>query len=114
MHFTHHVRISKALRESVEHGTITETQFRKTIDALHEQPLDISTSCFLTTLSACHSRILELQKEDAKRHQMDADIGNWHSVVEEELIPLLERIIYWEPSDDEMMSSFGTKWHDGL
>jgi hypothetical protein len=20
----------------------------------------------------------------------------------------------WEPSDDEMMSAFGTKWHDGL
>lgn len=20
----------------------------------------------------------------------------------------------WEPTDDEMMSAFGTKWHDGL
>ena len=20
----------------------------------------------------------------------------------------------WEPNDDEMMASFGTKWHDGL
>ena len=67
-----------------------------------KQPFDINSACFLSVLEACHSRILQIQKEDAKRHQMDADIGNWDSVVEEELIPVLERIIYWEPSDDEI------------
>jgi len=45
---------------------------------------------------------------------MDRQISPWDSVIEEELMPAIERIIYWEPSDDEMMSSFGTKWHDGL
>ena len=75
---------------------------------------DINTASFLDVLEACHARILQIQKEDAKRHQMDEEIGNWDSVVEEELLPVLERIIYWEPSDDEMMSAFGTKWHDGL
>ena len=34
--------------------------------------------------------------------------------VEDELIPLLESLDDWEPSDNEMMASFGTKWHDGL
>jgi hypothetical protein len=34
--------------------------------------------------------------------------------IEDIIIPALEYIDGWEPSDDEMMSSFGTKWHDGL
>ena len=63
---------------------------------------DINNASFLSVLEACHARILQIQKEDAKRHQMDADIGNWDGVVEEELLPALERIIYWEPSDDEI------------
>ena len=79
-----------------------------------KQPFDINSACFLKVLEACYSRILQIQKEDAKRHQMDQDMYGWDSLVEEELMPLLERIIYWEPSDDEMMSTFGTKWHDGL
>ena len=77
---------------------------------------DINNACFLDVLEACHSRIVQIQKEDEKRHEMDADINlvTWRNVLEEELMPAIERIIYWEPSDDEMMSSFGTKWHDGL
>ena len=79
-----------------------------------KQPFDINSACFLKVLEACYSRILQIQKEDSKRHQMDSDIGPWRHVLEEELMPALEQIIYWEPSDDEMMSTFGTKWHDGL
>ena len=63
---------------------------------------DINSASFLSVLEACHARILEIQKEDAKRHQMDEDVGNWSSVLEKELLPTLERIIYWEPSDDEI------------
>ena len=79
-------------------------------------PFDINSACFLDVLEACHSRIVQIQKEDEKRHEMDADINlvTWRNVLEEELMPAIERIIYWEPSDDEMMSAFGTKWHDGL
>ena len=32
----------------------------------------------------------------------------------EEVFNLLGKIINSEPTDHEMMSSFGTKWHDGL
>ena len=32
----------------------------------------------------------------------------------EEVYDLLEKIVNYEPTDQEMMSSFGTKWHDGL
>ena len=34
--------------------------------------------------------------------------------IEDIIIPALEYIEGWEPSDDQMMASFGTKWHDGL
>ena len=32
----------------------------------------------------------------------------------EEAYDLLEKIVNYEPTDQQMMSSFGTKWHDGL
>ena len=32
----------------------------------------------------------------------------------EEVYELLEQIVNYEPTDQEIMSSFGTKWHDGL
>ena len=32
----------------------------------------------------------------------------------EEVYDLLENIVNYEPTDQEMMNSFGTKWHDGL
>jgi len=32
----------------------------------------------------------------------------------EEAYELLEQIVNYEPTDQEMMSSFGTKYHDGL
>ena len=32
----------------------------------------------------------------------------------EEIYELLENIVNYEPTDQEMMSYFGTKWHDGL
>ena len=69
---------------------------------LMKPPFDINSASFLSVLEACHARILQIQKEDAKRHQMDEDIGNWSSVVEEELLPAIESIIYWEPTDDEI------------
>jgi len=34
--------------------------------------------------------------------------------VEGDLLPLLEWVANWEPSDQDMLASFGTKWHDGL
>lgn len=66
-------------------------------------PFDISTADFFSVLEACHSRILELQKADEKRHIMDLEIPhNWTEVVDDELMPTLEKIIYWQPSDDEI------------
>ena len=102
MHFTHKRRIHQALAAWRDAGNLSDVQYKLTIASFNAEPLDIKTADFYDTLNACHSRILQIQKEDTKRHQMDEDIGNWASVVEEELIPVLERIIYWEPTDDEI------------
>ena len=29
-------------------------------------------------------------------------------------LEIIDSVVYFEPTDDEMMSMFGTKWHDGL
>ena len=102
MHFTHVHTIHKALAAYMDAGHISDAQHKLTVAAFNAEPLDISTASFDRTLHACLHRIHQIQEADSKRHQMDADIGNWTSVVEEELIPVLERIIYWEPSDDEI------------
>ena len=42
---------------------------------------------------------------------MPADIAE---KIEDEILPALDYIEGWEPSDSDMLASFGTKWHDGL
>ena len=64
---------------------------------------NINQANFYELMEACHSRILQIQKEDEKRHIMDLDIDhNWTDWVEEELLPTMEKYIYWEPTDDEI------------
>lgn len=102
MHFTHRRRIHQALAAWRDAGNISNVQYKLTVAAFNTEPLDISTASFDRTLHACLHRIQQIQQADSKRHQMHSDIGNWDSTVEEELIPLLERILYWEPSDEEI------------
>lgn len=45
------------------------------------------------------------------RPEMPADIAE---KIEDEILPALDYIEGWEPSDSDMLASFGTKWHDGL
>ena len=69
------------------------------------QPFDINSADFFGVLEACHSRILEIKAADGKRHIMDAGIDhNWRSYVDDELLPILEKCIYWQPSDDDINS----------
>ena len=68
-----------------------------------KESFDLRTASFHQLLDACHTRILQIQKEDEKRHIMDLDIDhNWTDWVEEELLPTMEKFIYWEPTDDEI------------
>ena len=64
---------------------------------------DINQASFSEVLEACHSRILQIQKEDEKRHIMDLDIPhNWTDWVEDELLRTMEEFIYFEPTDEEI------------
>jgi hypothetical protein len=66
-------------------------------------PFDINKADFLSTLEACHARLLKIQKEDEKRYIEDQDISpQWQHHVDEVLMPAIESIIYWEPTDDEI------------
>ena len=68
-----------------------------------KESFDLRTARFYQLLDACHTRILQIQKEDEKRHIMDLDIPhNWTEWVEDELLPTMEKYIYWEPTDDEI------------
>ena len=29
-------------------------------------------------------------------------------------LEIIDSVVYYAPTDDQMMSMFGTKWHDGL
>ena len=66
-------------------------------------PFDINKQDFLGVLEGCHARLVEIRKEDTKRHIMDQDIPpHWESYLDEVLMPALEAVIYWEPTDDEI------------
>ena len=70
------------------------------------RPIDLDSVSFHRLLDTCHSRILQIQKDDAKRHIMDLDIPhNWTEYVDDELLPVIEKYIYFEPTDDEIYDS---------
>ena len=60
-------------------------------------------------------RMRILLKEDAKTDQMYAQLSLVVDIVEDEIMPAVDKIVDWEPSDDEIMenNSCGTPWHDG-
>ena len=67
----------------------------------------------------CTMRLIHTSLQRFKRMvaggMQDSDVPTeMFMTIEDELIPLLESLEDWEPSDSQMMASFGTKWHDGV
>lgn len=60
-------------------------------------------------------RLNTLVKEEARKHIMDAQPGWVMDIIENEIQPLVDKIVDWEPTDDEIVAnnSCGTPWHDG-
>ena len=56
-------------------------------------------------------RLKTLQARGVQDSDVPTDV---FFTIEDELIPLLESIDEWEPSDNQMMSAFGTPWHDDI
>lgn len=61
------------------------------------------------------NRMERLLKEEAQKHQMDAEPSWILGIIEDEIMPSVSKIVDWEPSDDEIVAnnSCGTPWHDG-
>ena len=105
-----HLRVNQDLDEPEENEPTDQALDRESMTAL-----DINKEGFFGVLEACHARLLAIKKADEKRHQMDADIPvQYTDHLDSVLMPALEAVIYDEPTDAEMRSAFGTKWHDGL
>lgn len=60
-------------------------------------------------------RMDTLLKKNATLHQMDAEPDWLIEIIEDRILPAVEYINNWEPSDDEIVAnnSCGTPWHDG-
>ncbi len=60
-------------------------------------------------------RMRILLKQDANTDQMYAQLPWIIEIVEDEIMPAVDKIVDWEPSDDEIVenNSCGTSWHDG-
>ena len=75
---------------------------------IHEMGIDVLLYNF-------RNRMERLLKEEAQKHQMDAEPSWVLDIIEDEIMPSVNKIVDWEPSDDEIVAnnSCGTPWHDG-
>ena len=64
-------------------------------------------------LESIYDSINDLIEEEGTWYP-DRKLSSNHLTDLEEVRDLLGSIIDYEPTDQQMMASFGTKWHDGL
>ena len=76
---------------------------------------NINEMCLSRLLYTFEKRLDILLKENATRHPMDAEPYWIIEIIEDRIMPAVEYINNWEPSDDEIMASnpCGIAWHDG-
>ena len=65
-------------------------------------------------LESIYDYINDLIEKEEGTWYTDRKLSSNHLTDLEEVRDLLGHIINDEPTDQQMMSSFGTKWHDGL
>ena len=65
-------------------------------------------------LESIYDSINDLIEEEEGTWYPNRKLSSNHLTDLEEVRDLLVSIIDYEPTDQQMMASFGTKWHDGL
>ena len=65
-------------------------------------------------LESIYDLIDDLIEEEEGTWYPNRKLSSNHLTDLKEVRTLLSSIVHYEPTDQEMMSSFGTKWHDGL
>ena len=60
-------------------------------------------------------RLRVLIKQEVRTPIQDAQPGWVMDILENDIQPAIDKIVDWEPSDDEILqyNSCGTAWHDG-
>ena len=71
----------------------------------NERRLDAAIAAFIAEVKACEAVDTTFHIQD-QNQMLDPIVY--------EIVPELESLLDYQPTDDEMMSAFGTKWHDGL
>ena len=71
----------------------------------NERRLDAAIAAFIAEVKACEAVDTTFHIQD-QNQMLDPIVY--------EIVPELESLIEYQPTDAEMMSAFGTKWHDGL
>ena len=50
----------------------------------------------------------------SRQESLDAPDQDPNYNVLYDALEIIDSVVYYEPTDDQMMSMFGAKWHDGL
>ena len=69
---------------------------------------------FYDELDSIHEKIEDIIEKEQSTWYPNRQLSSNDLIDLEEVFNLLGKIINSEPTDQEMMSSFGTKWHDKL
>jgi len=75
---------------------------------IHEMSIDLLLYNF-------RERMQRLLKDEAKKDQMNSQPSWVLDIIEDEIMPAVEKIVDWQPTDHEILAvnSCGTPWHDG-
>ena len=81
---------------------------------IYPDPTNISTKTIISQLEEITQILDDLIEKETTTYYPDRELPASSLTNLEEAYDLLEKIVNYEPTDQEMKSSFGTKWHDGL
>ena len=75
---------------------------------IHEMDIDLLLHNF-------RERMQRLLKDETKKDIMNSQPPWVLDIIEDEVMPAVEKIVDWQPTDDEILAvnSCGTPWHDG-
>ena len=81
---------------------------------IYPDPTNKNTKTIISQLEEITQILDDLIEKETTTYYPDRELPASSLTDLEEAYDLLEKIVNYEPTDHQMMSSFGSKWHDGL
>ena len=81
---------------------------------IYPDPTSKNNKTIISQLEVITEILDDLIEKETTTYYPDRELPGSSLTDLEEAYDLLEKIVNYEPTDHQMMSSFGTKWHDGL